>query len=245
MRLNPNVLTDKQRQVLDLICESFDRTGQTPTYTELAKVLNISYISVRDRVLWLEKKGYVALDLSKRKGRAAIRILQRCPEPKKKRANLNVLEQKTVPTTAAQNTLPLPQGGMRVVQIPLLGTVVAGNPFAAEEVMEGMVFIDSSIPHAEECYAVRVCGESMKDAGFHSGDVLLVHPQQLANHGDIVIASVNGDLTVKTLSFDDGQVSLLPANPEFHPISISPNDDFKVMGVVMNQRPSFVNPQAE
>ena len=216
-------LTEKQSDMLVYICQVIDERGFPPSYSELGERFGITKISARGRVRWLEKKGYVLMPGGHGNGRhlSVLRRLDDVPcrqEPKPKK---------------------------QYVKVPLLGTVVAGLPLATEEMKCGVVFADAGIPHIKKCYAVEVCGESMEDAGFASGDILLVHPQPLANDGDIVVASLNGEVTVKTLRFRDQQVALIPANKSFQPIPVTSEDDFRVLGVVQNERPSFDNPQAE
>ena len=121
----------------------------------------------------------------------------------------------------------------RIIELPLLGTVVAGTPINIEEHREGIVCIESSIRSTEDCFVVRAFGESMIDAGIRSGDLLIVHQQPLANNGEIVIASINGEITVKTLWFIDGDVALIPANKSMSPIKVGTEDDFRILGVVL------------
>ena len=121
----------------------------------------------------------------------------------------------------------------RLVSIPLVGTVAAGMPILAEENIEGHIFLETSIPHPENCFAVRAMGESMKEAGIKTGDILIVRQQRLALDGEIVIASVNGETTVKTLRFNNSNVVLVPENKTMKPIPISEEDDFRIQGIVV------------
>lgn len=123
----------------------------------------------------------------------------------------------------------------RVVAIPLFGSVVAGNPLRPDVENEGVVYIDRSVADPASCYAVRVSGESMIDAGIKNGDILIIHCQRMANDGDIVIASVNNELTVKRLRCRKGVVQLEPANSMMAPIEIAMEDDFRILGVVLNE----------
>ena len=104
--------------------------------------------------------------------------------------------------------------GVRPGQIPVVGLVTAGIPILAVENQEG------TIPWEGDpgCFALRVRGESMIGAGILSGDLVVVRPQQTATDGQIVVARIGDEATVKRLSRRKGQVWLLPENPDFEPI---------------------------
>ena len=98
--------------------------------------------------------------------------------------------------------------------IPIIGTVTAGLPILAVEKQEGQLLWDGE----ESCFALRVRGDSMVGAGILSGDWVVVRPQQTANHGEIVVARIEDEATVKRLYFKDGQVLLMPDNEAYAPI---------------------------
>jgi len=104
--------------------------------------------------------------------------------------------------------------GVRPGQIPVIGLVTAGIPILAVENQEG------TIPWEGDpgCFALRVRGESMVGAGILSGDLVVVRPQSTALDGQIVVARIGEEATVKRLSRRNGQVWLLPENPDFEPI---------------------------
>ena len=104
--------------------------------------------------------------------------------------------------------------GVRPGQIPVVGLVTAGIPILAVENQEG------TIPWEGDpgCFALRVRGESMIGAGILSGDLVVVRPQQTALDGQIVVARIGDEATVKRLSRRNGQIWLLPENPDFEPI---------------------------
>ena len=99
-------------------------------------------------------------------------------------------------------------------QIPLIGTVTAGIPILAFENQEGSISWDGD----PSCFALRVRGDSMIGAGIHSGDLVVVRPQQSADAGQIVVARIGDEATVKRLSHRNGQVWLLPENDAYDPI---------------------------
>lgn len=98
--------------------------------------------------------------------------------------------------------------------IPVIGTVAAGTPILAQENIEGYLPWGGD----NSCFALQVKGDSMIDAGILSGDKVIVRPQPTAEHGEIVVALLGDEATVKRLSRKDGQVWLLPENPAYSPI---------------------------
>ena len=100
--------------------------------------------------------------------------------------------------------------------VPLLGRVAAGSPILAEECVEEYIPFDVTRP--EDCFALRVRGESMLNAGILPDDLVIVRRQPEAYNGEIVVALFEDEATVKTLSRKDGQVWLLPENPDYEPI---------------------------
>ena len=98
--------------------------------------------------------------------------------------------------------------------IPIVGVVTAGIPILAVENREGMMAWDGD----PDCFALRVRGDSMIGAGILDGDKVVVRPQQTAEDGQIVVARIEDEATVKRLSRRDNQVWLLPENPAYEPI---------------------------
>ncbi len=101
--------------------------------------------------------------------------------------------------------------------VPVLGSVAAGNPILAEECIEDYLPFDAG-GRDEEYFALRVRGESMLNAGILPGDLVVVHRQSSARHGDIVVALLEDEATVKRLSLRNGQVWLMPENDDYSPI---------------------------
>jgi repressor LexA len=106
--------------------------------------------------------------------------------------------------------------------LPLVGRVAAGSPILAAENIEAHHDVDASLfrPHAD--YLLRVVGLSMRDAGILDGDLIAVHRSDTADHGRIVVARIDDEVTIKQLEHRNGRVRLLPANPDFAPIEIDP-----------------------
>lgn len=111
--------------------------------------------------------------------------------------------------------------------------VQAGFPSPADDYIEGYLDLNTKfIKHPSSTFVLQATGESMIEAGIFSGDWLLVDKSVEATHGRIVIAAVNGELTVKRLSKTEGRVQLLPANSKFKPIDISEDSEMVIWGVV-------------
>ena len=121
-----------------------------------------------------------------------------------------------------QESLPPSEG---TGSIPILGTVAAGQPILALEQIDGYL----PWPGGADWFALRVKGESMKNAGILSGDLVIVRPQKTAENGEIVVALLEDEATVKRFSKKNGHIYLLPENEAFSPI---PGDKAVILGLV-------------
>ena len=130
-----------------------------------------------------------------------------------------------------------------VVAVPNLSTpyacllflvpVSAGYPSPADDYLDGSLDLNQHlITHPTATFFVRVAGESMREAGIHSGDVLIVDRALTPRDGSVVIAVVNGDLTVKRLAKRHGKLVLMPENVQYPPLPITETTAFEVWGVV-------------
>jgi repressor LexA len=118
------------------------------------------------------------------------------------------------------------------VDIPILGAVPAGRPIEAIE--SGLGYVSIPAKWRGDLYALRVTGESMIGAGILDGDFVVVHKSADARSGDIVVAMIDGEATVKYLEKKNGRVRLLPANPRFEPIEIPAESDNVIQGKVVS-----------
>jgi repressor LexA len=118
------------------------------------------------------------------------------------------------------------------LQVPVLGRVPAGRPIEAIEQSQGSVSVPSSVKG--ELFALLVVGESMIDAGIMDGDTVVVKKQSHAENGAIVVAMIDGEVTVKYLEKKSGHVRLLPANSKFKPIEIPPTSENIIQGIVVS-----------
>jgi len=127
-----------------------------------------------------------------------------------------------------------PRGATRSgVEIPLVGHVAAGRPILAVENVEGVLAVDEMFAASKDCFALRVRGDSMKDAGIMSGDVVIVSPQPSARSGDIVVALLDDEATVKRYVSQRGSAVLRAANPAYEDIEIARRSDARVLGRVV------------
>jgi DNA polymerase V len=114
-----------------------------------------------------------------------------------------------------------------------VATVSAGFPSPAEDYVEGLLDLNKHlIQHPAATYFVRVAGDSMIEAGIHSGDLLIVDRSLEPQDKNVVIANLNGELTVKRIRLLRGKITLVPENKSYSPQSIGRNTDFEVWGVV-------------
>jgi repressor LexA len=141
--------------------------------------------------------------------------------------HLRALERK-----GAIEILPGASRGLRILEpegLPVIGRVAAGAPILAEQHIDGYQRIDGSAFKPRAHYFLRVRGLSMRDAGILDGDLLAVHRTGEARSGQVVVARVNDEVTVKRLKRRGNQVQLLPENPEFEPIEVDLRKDALVI----------------
>lgn len=121
-----------------------------------------------------------------------------------------------------------------VGRLPLVGSVPAGNPIDAIENIEGEIALDLSFLPKGDSFSLRVTGDSMKNAGILNGDLVLVKKQEVAQKGDVVVAIVNGEATVKRYIPEGDRVRLQPENEDFEPIIVGKKArEFRIAGKVV------------
>jgi len=116
--------------------------------------------------------------------------------------------------------------------IPVLGRVAAGQPTLAEQNYDGTLEPAQMFGDPQGLFALRVKGDSMIDAGIHSGDYVIVRQQEQATAGDMVVAMIEDEATVKYFRPRGQRVELVAANPKYSPIVVEAGEDFKILGVV-------------
>src|SRR5690606_20164658 len=196
----PDHLTQRQRDILEFISSSIDRRGYPPTLREIGEHFGIrSTNGVSDHLKALEKKGFLAReDL---KSRAMRPVSSTRPPP-----------------SAAPTGFRL---GEDAVEIPGIGRVAAGQPLLAVENVEDTVVVDRFfIGSNREVFALRVVGESMIEDGIFDGDYVFVKKVPTANRGEIVVAMIEGEATVKRYYPEGEVIRFQPANAALEPSSV-------------------------
>ncbi len=120
--------------------------------------------------------------------------------------------------------------------VPIVGEVAAGVPILAQENMAGEILVESHALRGGKHFALEVKGRSMIDAGIEPGDLVIVRQQATAENGDIVVAMLEGEATVKRLWMGEGGVELRPENTDFEPIVIGTDDGLSIVGKVIAVR---------
>jgi repressor LexA len=123
-----------------------------------------------------------------------------------------------------------------LVPVPIVGTVPAGQPLLAAENVIGELLVDGSLVRGSRCFALQVRGDSMVRADIRNGDYVVVRQQQVAESGDIVVALLGEEATVKRLRIGDDRIELRPENPRHRPIVVGPDDDLRIQGKVIAVR---------
>ena len=121
--------------------------------------------------------------------------------------------------------------------IPLLGRVVAGKPINEQEDLEGYIYV--KYRPKDEYFAVHVYGDSMINAGILDGSIIICHKQETAECGDIVVAMLNGEQSVKRFKLIGDTCFLMPENPRYDPIPVTKDDELLILGKVVEMRFSF------
>jgi len=140
--------------------------------------------------------------------------------------------------------LPGASRGIRLLEnlgIPVVGRVAAGNPILAEQHIQARYQLDPSLFNPRADYLLKVRGMSMRDAGILEGDLLAVHRTSEARSGQIVVARLGNEVTVKRFRRQGNQVVLLPENPDFEPILVDLKRDFFAIeglgvGIIRNSK---------
>lgn len=143
------------------------------------------------------------------------------------------LERASLPAGRNARTL-VPRGYKpeRTARIPIFGEIAAGGTRDSAQVELGTMFVADSFAR-DSCFALRVVGNSMIDAGIFEGDYLIVDGGATVADGDIVVALLNKETTVKRLQKKDGEILLIPENRLMEPIAVRGNDHFEIQGKVI------------
>jgi repressor LexA len=133
----------------------------------------------------------------------------------------------TMPETSSRKTRSVTEG------IPIIGRVAAGVPLMAEENWEGELPLETSWLGSGTFFALRVQGDSMTGVGIHNGDLALIRKRETAEDGDIVLALLNDEATIKRFRHRGGRVWLKAENPGYKPIRVTKSSDLRILGVIV------------
>jgi len=205
-----NKLTDRQEEILTFIKQFTMESGYPPTLREIGKNFQISStFGVKRHLEALVKKGFINIESNASRGISMIR----------------------------KNSDDFVEGNWSdesaFVKIPVLGRVAAGLPINAVENHEGSLVVDPSfLKKSENAFALRVKGDSMINAGINDRDLVIVSPNEQAKNGDIIVALINDEATVKKFEIINNKIRLIAENNAYQPIEVKSQDDFKVVGKV-------------
>jgi len=129
---------------------------------------------------------------------------------------------------------PAYQPAHRVSMLPLVGQIAAGAPILAEEHIEELIPVPSEmVRNIAGAYLLRVRGDSMSAEGINPRDLVIVKPQETANHGDLVAVMIEDEATIKRIHYDKDRIRLMPSNPAYEPIEIRAEDNPRVLGRII------------
>lgn len=208
-------LTARQEQILNLIKDAIQNTGFPPTRAEIAKELGFrSTNAAEEHLQALARKGVIEIAAGTSRG---IRLLD---------------SELSHSTPGVQMALPHP--ALMQLNLPLVGRVAAGSPILATEHVEANYQVDPSLFSAKPDFLLRVRGLSMRDIGIMDGDLLAVKKTDSARNGQIVVARIGDEVTVKRYMKTSTGIELLPENPDFSPIIVNENEsDFALEGLAV------------
>jgi repressor LexA len=200
-------LTPRQAEILALITSAIQESGLPPTRAEIATCLGFASANAAEEHLRaLARKGYIELTPGTSRG---IRIAQQHNQPFQ---------------FGRSQQMSLPSGALQQLTLPLIGRVAAGSPIMAVEHIEKHVPIDPSLFSKGADYLLKVKGMSMRDAGILDGDYLAVHKTTEVHNGDIVVARIDDEVTVKRWLQKKGRnglvIELQAENPDFKNIIV-------------------------
>lgn len=208
-------LTARQQEILELVQKTIAHTGAPPTRAEIASVLGFkSPNAAEEHLKALARKGAITLVSGTSRG---IRLKGNSPGNQRTPSDLFSL------------TLP----GLDQLCLPLIGRVAAGSPILAQEHVDRTFQVESSLFAQQPDYLLRVRGMSMRDAGIMDGDLLAVKSTKEVRNGQIVVARLGDEVTVKRLHKTASGIELLPENPDYPTIVVNPGEPFDIEGLAV------------
>lgn len=228
----PAPLTAKEKSVMEFIELRILQEGISPSYQEIKEHFGFaSYNSVQNYLKQLMQKGYIHLAAHQKR---AIQVLQ--PSQSVQSSIQNKVELTKTQKTKPPERPELLLGSREVLSLPLLGRVAAGRPIEAMEYNESVEVPPSLVRNPDKSFALKVQGESMIEDGIFDGDIILVQKQTHANNGEIIVASVENEATVKRFfaksQGSEKQIELRPANSNMQSMWFHPQQ-VQIQGVVV------------
>ncbi|MES2536832.1 MAG: transcriptional repressor LexA [Pseudomonadota bacterium] len=210
-------LTPRQEQILQLIRDAIDNTGFPPTRAEIATELGFrSANAAEEHLQALARKGAIEISPGTSRG---IRLRDMNLDRGSNRLGVQ---------------MALPHPLLMQLSLPLVGRVAAGSPILAQEHIDATYTVDPSLFTGKPDYLLKVRGMSMRDAGILDGDLLAVKKSDTAKNGQIVVARLGDDVTVKRYKKTGSVIELLPENSDFQTIRVeSGRDDFALEGLAV------------
>ena len=204
-------LSETQQAILAMISDRVDFDGVPPSQAEIAKAFGFSGVRAAQYHLEaLEQAGLIKRIPGQARG---IRLCR--PDAGEDGSN------------SRRSSVDRDE----VLRLPVLGRVAAGAPIGAGGGSDEMVLLDRSFFFPTPDYLLKVRGDSMRDDGILDGDLIGVHRTNVASSGQIVVARIDDEITVKLLKIGKNSIRLLPRNPEYQPIEVRADQDFAIEGL--------------
>ncbi len=209
-------LTERQQQILNLVQSVIERTGSPPTRVEIATELGFrSPNAAEEHLRALARKGVIEIVSGTSRGiRLKADALRHLNESRER-----------------QFALALPS--LEQLALPLVGRVAAGSPILALENIDQTFYVESHLFSRRPDYLLRIRGMSMRDIGIIDGDLLAVQKTHEAKNGQVVVARLGDDVTVKRFRRHRSTIELSPENPDFEPIIVTPDIPFEIEGLAV------------
>ncbi len=205
-------LTQRQKEILLFIQNYIYENGYPPTYREIGSQFEIvSTFGVKRHIDALVKKGYLNFESNISRSFSLTEYAVNFYPRKDKIENIN-----------------------SSIEIPIIGRVAAGYPVISDENIEGTLFVDKSlIRQRANVFGLRVRGDSMINSGILEGDIVIVNQQKNANNGEIVVAMVDGESTMKRFKKTGEKIFLIPENDNYPVIKLNKKQNFLIIGKVV------------
>jgi len=205
-------LTDRQQEILSFIEQFRDENGYPPSLRQIGKQFGISStFGVKRHIDALVKKGYILVESNTSRGITVLSNFENISLP----SILSDVEE-------------------YFKRLPIIGRVAAGIPITAVENHEGDIVVDPSmLKGCGTCFALKVKGDSMINAGIVEKDFVIVASQNFAKHDDIIVALIGEEATVKRYWQKNNEIKLIPENDNYKPIEIVDKENFHIAGKVI------------